>query len=216
MQDLDLVMRIQSSRILATGLLFFLLFMPLFSLIGDLALECRIENTSGCEEYNLMQGVISAGLLFGLLLSVGGAYQMRKPSSRTVTGVYSLVEQHNLKTDDDYLLVAKELDKIKDQHESNIRELLSIMENQDNASPTLIEELRDKQNELIHKIDDIEEAKKEMRKQIDTYNDKIVTNQGLEIKDSAVAGDINIHKEPDYEKIAKMAVQAYKSGLEDK
>ena len=209
-------MRIQSSKILATGLLFFLLFMPLFSFIGDLALECRMDDNTSCEEYNLMQGIISAGLLFGLLLSVGGAYQIRISGSRTVTGVYSLVEQHNLKTDDDYLLVVKELDKIKEQHERNIRELLSIMENQANASPTLIAELRDKQDELIHKIYDIEEAKKEMRKQIDAYNDKIVTNQSLDIKDSAVAGDININQAPDYEKIAKMAVQAYKSGLEDK
>ena len=72
-----------------------------------------MDDNTGCEEYNLMQGIISAGLLFGLLLSVGGAYQIRISGSRTVTGVYSLVEQHNLKTDDDYLLVVKELDKIR-------------------------------------------------------------------------------------------------------
>lgn len=209
-------MRIQSSRILATGLLFFLLFMPLFSLIGDLALECRIENTSGCEEYDLMQGVISAGLLFGLLLSVGGAYQMRKSSSRTVRGVYSIVEHHNLQTDDDYRNITKELDKVKDQHNSNIRELRSIIENQDNASPKLVEELKNKQDELRKEIEHIADAKKDMKKQIEAYNDKIIANQGPEIKDSVVTGNVNINAEPNYEKIANAVLQAYKSGLEGK
>lgn len=86
-------------QILATGLLFFLLFMPLFSLIGDMRVQCEFNVENDCSDYTNMQGVIGAGLLFGLMLSVGGAYKMRnlsKGSKSPTFGKYSL-QDHNLK-----------------------------------------------------------------------------------------------------------------------
>jgi hypothetical protein len=86
-------------QILATGLLFFLLFMPLFALIGDMRVQCEFNVENDCSDYINMQGVIGAGLLFGLILSVGGAYKMRnlsKGSKSPAFGKYSL-QDHNMK-----------------------------------------------------------------------------------------------------------------------
>ena len=86
-------------QILATGLLFFLLFMPLFALIGDMRVQCEFNVENDCSDYINMQGVIGAGLLFGLILSVGGAYKMRnlsKGSKSPTFGKYSL-QDHNMK-----------------------------------------------------------------------------------------------------------------------
>ena len=86
-------------QILATGLLFFLLFMPLFTLIGDMRVQCEFNVENDCSDYINMQGVIGAGLLFGLILSVGGAYKMRnlsKGSKSPALGKYSL-QDHNMK-----------------------------------------------------------------------------------------------------------------------
>jgi hypothetical protein len=86
-------------QILATGLLFFLLFMPLFALIGDMRVMCEFNVENDCSDYTNMQGLIGAGLLFGLMLSVGGAYKMRnlsKGSKSPTFGKYSL-QDHNMK-----------------------------------------------------------------------------------------------------------------------
>ena len=66
------------TNILATGLLFFLIFMPVFSFTGDLRIECEVTSgSSTCVEYGYMQGIAAAGMMFGILLSVGGAYKIR-------------------------------------------------------------------------------------------------------------------------------------------
>ena len=70
------------AKILATGLLFYLLFMPVFAYTGDLRVECNVEDNSDCQEYGYMQGIAAAGMLFGIMLSVGGAYKMRGLSSK--------------------------------------------------------------------------------------------------------------------------------------
>ena len=70
------------AKILATGLLFYLLFMPVFAFTGDLRVECDVEDSSDCQEYGYMQGIAAAGMLFGIMLSVGGAYKIRGSSSR--------------------------------------------------------------------------------------------------------------------------------------
>jgi hypothetical protein len=67
----------KASNILATGLLFFLLFMPAFAFTGDLRIECELSNSGGCIEYGYMQGIATAGMMFGIILSVGGAYKIR-------------------------------------------------------------------------------------------------------------------------------------------
>ena len=70
------------AKILATGLLFYLLFMPVFAFTGDLRVECDVGGNSDCEEYGYMQGIAAAGMLFGIMLSVGGAYKIRGLSSK--------------------------------------------------------------------------------------------------------------------------------------
>lgn len=72
------------TNILATGLLFFLIFMPVFSFTGDLRVECEVTSgSSSCIEYGYMQGIASAGMMFGILLSVGGAYKIRVSIPKT-------------------------------------------------------------------------------------------------------------------------------------
>jgi len=65
------------SNILSAGLLFYLLFMPLFAFLGDLKIECELSGGGDCIEYGYMQGIATAGMVFGILLSVGGAYKIR-------------------------------------------------------------------------------------------------------------------------------------------
>ena len=65
------------SNILSAGLLFYLLFMPLFAFLGDLRIECELSAGGDCIEYGYMQGIATAGMVFGILLSVGGAYKIR-------------------------------------------------------------------------------------------------------------------------------------------
>ena len=66
------------SNILSAGLLFYLLFMPLFAFLGDLKIECELSGGGDCIEYGYMQGIATAGMVFGILLSVGGAYKIVK------------------------------------------------------------------------------------------------------------------------------------------
>jgi len=65
------------SNLLSTGLLFFLLFMPIFAFIGDMRVVCELSDDRNCVEYGYMQGIATAGMVFGILLSVGGAYKIR-------------------------------------------------------------------------------------------------------------------------------------------
>ena len=65
------------AQILAVGLLFFLLFMPAFTVVGDLRIECELSEQTDCREWEIAQSITGVGLLFGFMLSVGGAYKMR-------------------------------------------------------------------------------------------------------------------------------------------
>ena len=65
------------SNLLSTGLLFYLIFMPLFAFFGDMRIECELSDSGNCVEYGYMQGIATAGMVFGILLSVGGAYKIR-------------------------------------------------------------------------------------------------------------------------------------------
>ena len=65
------------SNLLSTGLLFYLIFMPLFAFFGDMRIECNLSDGTDCIEYGYMQGIATAGMVFGILLSVGGAYKIR-------------------------------------------------------------------------------------------------------------------------------------------
>ena len=65
------------SNLLSTGLLFYLIFMPLFAFFGDMRIECELSDGGNCVEYGYMQGIATAGMVFGILLSVGGAYKIR-------------------------------------------------------------------------------------------------------------------------------------------
>lgn len=68
------------SNLLSTGLLFVLLFMPIFAFIGDMRVVCELSDDGNCVEYGYMQGIATAGMVFGILLSVGGAYKIRNLS----------------------------------------------------------------------------------------------------------------------------------------
>ena len=70
----------KASNILSTGLLFYLIFMPLFAFFGDMRIDCELSDGGNCVEYGYMQGVATAGMIFGILLSVGGAYKIRTQS----------------------------------------------------------------------------------------------------------------------------------------
>ena len=70
----------KASNLLSTGLLFFLLFMPIFAFIGDMRVVCELSDDGNCVEYGYMQGIATAGMVFGILLSVGGAYKIRNLS----------------------------------------------------------------------------------------------------------------------------------------
>ena len=69
------------AQILATGLLFFLLFMPVFTYVGDMRVECEMSTVIDCSDLGNTQAIAGVGLLFGFILSVGGAYKMRIYSS---------------------------------------------------------------------------------------------------------------------------------------
>ena len=65
------------ANLLSTGFLFYLIFMPLFAFFGDMRIECNLSDGAECIEYGYMQGIATAGMIFGILLSVGGAYKIR-------------------------------------------------------------------------------------------------------------------------------------------
>ena len=69
------------AQILSAGLMFFLLFMPVFAFVGDKRVECEVEDGGNCSSYELMQSITGIALLFGFILTVGGAYKMRIYSS---------------------------------------------------------------------------------------------------------------------------------------
>ena len=54
--------------------------MPLFAFFGDMRIECELSGGGNCVEYGYMQGIATAGMVFGILLSVGGAYKIRNLS----------------------------------------------------------------------------------------------------------------------------------------
>ena len=54
--------------------------MPLFAFFGDMRIDCELSDGGNCVEYGDMQGVATAGMIFGILLSVGGAYKIRTQS----------------------------------------------------------------------------------------------------------------------------------------
>ena len=76
------------AQILATGLLFFLLFMPVFTYVGDMRVECEVSKEADCSDLGTTQAIAGVGLLFGFMLSVGGAYKMRIYSSGSKKGKF--------------------------------------------------------------------------------------------------------------------------------
>lgn len=51
--------------------------MPIFAFVGDMRIECVLSDAGNCVEYGYMQGIAAAGMVFGILLSVGGAYKIK-------------------------------------------------------------------------------------------------------------------------------------------
>lgn len=203
----------KSSLILATGLLFFLLFMPLFSLVGDLSIRCEIQDNYDCGDYVLMQGIASGGLILGLLLSVGGAYQSRiKSASKPMVGMYSIIEANNIATDDDYLCVASALDKIKEEAEKTINDLL-IQNNDQSNQTSQISNIESKQRDLEKQIKDIENTKAELRLEMDEYVQHKVESPNLQIGDSAIAGSVTVNNANE---VAMAAIKAYQMGQESR
>ena len=72
------------AQILAVGLLFFLLFMPAFTVVGDLRVECELSEQTDCGEWEIAQSITGVALLFGFMLSVGGAYKSTEYSVHKV------------------------------------------------------------------------------------------------------------------------------------
>lgn len=217
-------------QILATGLLFFLLFMPLFSFIGDMRVMCEFENVNSCSEYSIMQGVIGAGLFFGLMLSVGGAYKMRhivKGGGTLAFGKYSL-QDHNMPKDiwtedaisaelsfieqygiDDSVLadVLNVLQREKDNAQNDTKQLLAQLSNNTDIGPEL-EELKQKQNSQKNRVEDIENAMARIKNEMEDVKES-QSKTNLDMKDSVISGDVKVN---DPQEIAEAAIKAYRMG----
>jgi hypothetical protein len=203
----------RSSLLLATGLLFFSLFMPLFSFVGDMSIKCEIRDSYDCGDYVLMQGVAAGGLGLGLMLSVGGAYQSRiKSPSKSMVGMYSIVEANNIASDDDYLCVASALDKIKQEAEQTIQNLL-IQNNDQSNQTSQISNIESKQRELQKQIDNIDNIKAELRLEVDEYVKNKIESPSLQLNDSAVAGGVTVNNANE---VAMAAIKAYQMGQESR
>ena len=221
-------------QILATGLLFFLLFMPLFTLIGDMRVQCEFNVENDCSDYINMQGVIGAGLLFGLILSVGGAYRMRnlsKGSKSPALGKYSL-QDHNMKgsmwdsdlksndvsfieqygLDENVLVdVLKVLQNEKENAQNDSNQLLTKIEiNNDSGSE--IEALTQKQLNQKTRVTDIEQAMAKIKGEMKGIKESQIESN-LEMKDSVISGDVKVN---DPHEIAEAAIKAYKMGQQSK
>jgi hypothetical protein len=222
-------------QILSTGLLFFLLFMPLFAIIGDLRLKCEIVDKAGCGDYVLMQGLISSGLLFGLILSVGGAYKMRTlalankvefgkglwfahegnlddsdlSGESELAQPTSFIQEHNI-TPDTYQSIAAELDKQKTTAESQIQHLLQQLNSQ-SGSTSEMDTMKENQAELEQRVAQIEHAKKQMRHEMEELRNS-GEESSFQLQDSVVGGDLTVN-EP--EAIARAAIEAYRIAKND-
>ena len=221
-------------QILATGLLFFLLFMPLFTLIGDMRVQCEFNVENDCSDYTNMQGLIGAGLMFGLMLSVGGAYKMRhlsKGTSSPTFGKYSL-QDHNMKDgmwdsesksndisfieqygiDDSVLVdVLKVLQNEKDNAQNDSNQLLSKIE-VSNDSSSEIEALIQKQINQKARVSDIEQAMTKIKGDMKGIKES-QAESNLDMKDSVISGDVMVN---DPREIAEAAIKAYKMGQQSK
>jgi|TARA_B110000881_G_C18457401_1_gene454362 hypothetical protein len=221
-------------QILATGLLFFLLLMPLFTLIGDMRVQCEFNLENDCSEYTNMQGLIGAGLLFGLMLSVGGAYKMRNLTKRTkgpTFGKYSL-QDHNIKDsmwdseskpndisfieqyglDESVLVdVLKVLQNERDNAQNDSNQLLSKIElNSDSSSE--IDALMQKQTNQKTRVSDIEQAMTKIKTEMKGIKES-QAESNLDMKDSVISGDVMVN---DPHEIAEAAIKAYKMGQQSK
>ncbi|MGY8728942.1 MAG: hypothetical protein ACKVKS_06935 [Candidatus Poseidoniales archaeon] len=221
-------------QILATGLLFFLLLMPLFTLIGDMRVQCEFNLENDCSEYTNMQGLIGAGLLFGLMLSVGGAYKMRNLTKRTkgpTFGKYSL-QDHNIKDsmwdseskpndisfieqyglDESVLVdVLKVLQNERDNAQNDSNQLLSKIElNRDSSSE--IDALMQKQTNQKTRVSDIEQAMTKIKTEMKGIKES-QAESNLDMKDSVISGDVMVN---DPHEIAEAAIKAYKMGQQSK
>ena len=221
-------------QILATGLLFFLLFMPLFAFIGDMRVQCEFNVENDCSDYSNMQGLIGAGLLFGLMLSVGGAYKMRNLSKGTGSptfGKYSL-QDHNMKgsmwdsdsksndvsfveqygIDDSVLVdVLKILQSEKDNALNDSNQLLSKIE-LNNDSSSEIGALMQKQIHQKTRVGDIEQAMTKIKAEMKGIKES-QTESNLDMKDSVISGDVMVNNPHE---IAEAAIKAYKMGQQSK
>ena len=222
------------AQILATGLLFFLLFIPLFAFIGDIRILCEINDTGNCTEYALMQGISAAGLVLGLLLSVGGAYKLRRIAVNrgwtSVEGMFSTIdeEKDNVDTFDEieeaeksfireygiddksYKDVAYALDQERNSAENTIQHLLQQLDTL-SSSDTEMVEIRQKQKELQKRVVDIENAKKQMAKEMANLKSK-PSESNMKMQDSVVGGNITLN---DPQQIARAAIEAYKLGTNE-
>ena len=176
----------RSSLILATGLLFFILFMPLFSFVSDLSLKCEIQDNYNCGDYVLMQGIATSGMIFGLLLSVGGAYQSRIKSSPQIAGMYSIVETHDISSNETLSMLETEFDKMLEKAQKNM------------------------EKDFKKQKDVIEHTKLELTLKMEEYIQNKPESPTLEINDSAVAGSVTVNN---VHEIAKAAVMSYEMGL---
>ena len=222
-------------QILSTGLLFFLLFMPLFVVIGDLRLKCEIVDKTGCGDYVLMQGIISSGLLFGLILSVGGAYKMRSLalSSKVKFGkglwfahegnlddsdlsekeksadTRSFVQEYQI-TPDKFQSVAAIMDKQKETAERDIQHLLGQLKGQSGSSAEM-DTMRENQAELEQKVAQIEHTKKQLQHDVEELRNS-AEGSSVQMQDSVVGGDVIMN---DPEAVARAAIVAYNMGQND-
>jgi len=222
-------------QILATGLLFFLMFMPFFALVGDIRILCEIEDDSGCDQYALMQGILGAGLLLGLMLSVGGAYKMRKFASAnkaTFGGGVWFAHEGNLDdsteetnavqndrlfvqeygiNDNTYGNVVNALNQEKVKAESTIQHLLAQLEMHSGSDPE-IQTMRQDQEKLESRVANIEYAKVQMAKEMKMLQMQTEETK-VQMQDSVISGDVIINSP---ESIAKAMIDALNTRGEDK
>jgi len=172
--------------------------------------------------------------LFGLILSVGGAYKMRnlsKGSKSPTFGKYSL-QDHNMKDsmwdsesksndisfveqygiDDSVLVdVLKVLQNEKDNAQNDSNQLLSKIE-VSNDSSSEIDALIQKQINQKARVSDIEQAMTKIKGDMKGIKES-QADSNLDMKDSVISGDVMVN---DPREIAEAAIKAYKMGQQSK
>lgn len=159
-------------NVLSLGLFFFLLFIPIFVVIGDLQVSCIAKKSSDCEQLQIMQWFISTLLLFGMIIAVRGALNLTKPPKK---GNIDWIDKLDL-AEADYTAFLEKMDDDLTVARSTMESHKQGLSTQ--SSPEYEKRLK----ELEQKVKKLESNKKELeiKKQL-IINDSVIQIDGRDI-----------------------------------